>query len=109
MTLWREKEIEMTLQSDVRGVSIFSDIECTALVEYDAIEGEIEWKMNGFKFINYRTHQVTIITEDQDCVHWAILKNAIDDNVIWESLRGGYEFSIDAESGYGHSPKEETS
>ena len=109
MTLWREKEIEMTLQSDVRGVSIFSDIECTALVEYDAIEGEIEWKVKSFKFTNCRTSETTIITEDQDCVHWAILKNAVDDDVILESLSGGYEFSIDADSGYGHSLKEATS
>ncbi len=105
MTLWHEKEIDVTLQSDVRGVSIFTDIECTVLVDYDSVDGEIEWKVTGFKFTNYRDDQTTVIKEGDDQVHWAILMSALDDSVIEESVAKEFTFQQDSDSGYFHSPQ----
>jgi hypothetical protein len=105
MTLWHEKEIDVTLQSDVRGVSIFPDIECTVLVDYDSEDGEIEWKVTGFKFTNYRDDETTIIKEGDDAVHWAILMSALDESVIEESVASEFSYKQDSDSGHCHSAR----
>ena len=105
MTLWHSKEIPVTMQSNVRGVSIFPDIECTVLVDYDSVDGEIEWEVTGFKFVNYLNDETTVIKEGDDALHWAILKAALDESYIQERVSENCTFQQDSDSGYFHTAR----
>lgn len=95
-----EKEIDIVLQSNVRGVSIFGDIECKAIVEYGIYDGDVEWRITGFRFENYRDDETTVIKQGDDQVHWAILINAVDDKYIESIISEEFSHSHDAESGF---------
>ncbi len=105
MTLWHSKEIDVSLQISKQGVDIFPDVECIAHVDYDAVDGDIEWELTGFEFQrreweNGKSVVVasTMITKG-DGLLFGLLKSALEDDQITESLAEEFSYSRDDDSG----------
>jgi len=106
MTLWHSKEIPVTLQVSKNGIGIFVDVECVAQVDYDAVDGEIEWQVTGFEFheCEWRDGKSIItartIVDKGDGPLFGILMSGLDDDQIEESVAEEFSFSRDDDSGY---------
>lgn len=96
MTLWHSKEIEVCIQITKNGVTIYGDVECTALVDYDVIDGDLEWEVTGFQFGD-RKGRVIIDKDDQFLFNQ--LKSGIDDSQIDEVFSEELSHSYDDDSG----------
>ena len=97
MTYAHSKEIDVTLQICKSGVGIFNDVECTALVDYDVEDGELDWQVTGFEFSD--KHGRTTMNKN-DGPLFNILMSGLDDRQITDILNDEFSYSYDSDSGF---------
>lgn len=97
MTYAHSKEIEVTLQICKKGVGIFVDVECTALVDYDVEDGEMDWQITDFEFSD-KNGRTTVNKNDGPLFY--ILMSGLDDRQITDILNDEFSYSYDSDSGF---------
>ena len=97
MTYAHSKEIDVTLQICKSGVGIFVDVECTALVDYDVEDGEMDWQVTGFEFCD-KNGRTTVKKNDGPLFN--ILMSGLDDRQITDILHDEFSYTHDSDSGF---------
>ena len=96
MTYAHSKEIDVTLQICKSGVGIFVDVECTALVDYDVEDDEMDWQVTGFEFSD-KSGRATVSKNDGPLFN--ILMSGLDDRQITDILNDEFSYTHDSDSG----------
>jgi hypothetical protein len=110
MKLWHSCKFDVAVNITKNGVTILFG-ECVAHVDYDSIDGEIEYEVKAFEFSETfdgrMGHQdkivrVTTITKD-DLVLFNMLKSGIDEDRLLQQVCEFFTCEIADDSGYEHS------
>jgi hypothetical protein len=101
MNFQYDKEINVVLPVRLHGITLF-EVECIACVEYDSVDGEIDFKITGFKFDDGGS-QLTVTANDE--FQFGQLLGAVDESKILADLSENFSFSQDDDSGLYHSAR----